>query len=135
MRSVGITAYGALSRGLIGGWANDPLAPGDIRHRMPRFEGAEAEANLRLVAALQDIAAARGASTAQIAYAWVFAQGDDIVPLIGTKRRDRLADALGALELTLTVADLAAIEVAVRKDAAAGARYGAAQMAVLDSER
>ena len=71
----------------------------------------------------------------QIAIAWVVAQGKDILPLVGARRRDRLAEALGALDVTLSAADLAAITAAVPKDAAAGDRYAAPQMASLDSER
>lgn len=72
---------------------------------------------------------------AQLAIAWVAAQGNDIVPLVGARRRDRLSEALGALDLALTPDDLAAIEQAVPKGAAAGERYDAKQMAVLDSEK
>lgn len=84
---------------------------------------------------LREIAASKGASVAQLAIAWVAAQGDDIVPLVGARRRDRLSEALGALDLALTPDDLAAIEQAVPKGAAAGERYDAKQMAVLDSEK
>ncbi len=73
--------------------------------------------------------------TAQVAIAWVARQGDDIIPFIGARRRDRLAEALGSLDVTLTAKDIAAIELAVPKDAAAGARYPDAAMAGLDSER
>jgi aryl-alcohol dehydrogenase-like predicted oxidoreductase len=81
------------------------------------------------------IGEAKGASVAQIAIAWVAAQGTDIVPLIGARRRDRLTESLGALEVTLSADDLARIERAVPKDSAVGARYPAAAMAQLDSER
>jgi pyridoxine 4-dehydrogenase len=76
-----------------------------------------------------------GATVAQVAIAWVLARGDDVVPLVGARRRDRLTEALGALELDLTPDDLARIEVAVPAEAVAGERYAAEQMAVLDSER
>ena len=133
---VGITAYGVLSRGLISGhWRKDAAGAGDWRAHSPRFQGDNAERNLALVEALRRIAAGRGVSVAQIAIAWVLAQGDEIVPLIGARRPDQLAEALGALELRLTSADLAAIEGAVPKGAAAGERYAPAQMAQLDSER
>ena len=85
--------------------------------------------------ALRQVAAARGVSVAQAAIAWVVAQGHDIVPLVGARRRDRLVEALGALAVTLGPEDLAAIERAVPKGAAAGARYPEAAMAALDSER
>jgi aryl-alcohol dehydrogenase-like predicted oxidoreductase len=74
-------------------------------------------------------------TTAQLAIAWVAARGPDIVPLIGTKHRDRLAEAIGSLELTLTPADLADLEAAVPHDQVAGDRYDPGQMAALDSER
>jgi aryl-alcohol dehydrogenase-like predicted oxidoreductase len=133
---IGITAYGVLSRGLISGtWTRDAAAPGDFRAHSPRFQGANADRNLALVEALRVIANVKGVSVAQIEIAWVAAQGNDIVPLVGSRRRVQLDEALGALEVTLTSADLAAIEQAVPKGAAAGDRYAAAQMATLDSER
>ncbi|MFI0842497.1 aldo/keto reductase [Mesorhizobium sp. IMUNJ 23232] len=133
---IGITAYGVLSRGLISGhWSKDRKVERDFRAHSPRFQGDNLDRNLALVEALRRVAEAKGVSVAQIAIAWVAAQGDDIVPLVGARRRDRLAEALGALAVTLTAADLAAIEQAVPKDAAAGERYASAQMAMLDSER
>jgi aryl-alcohol dehydrogenase-like predicted oxidoreductase len=101
----------------------------------PRFQGENLDANLALVEALRAVAEAKGVTTAQAAIAWVAAQGDDIVPLIGARRRDRLTEALGALEVSLSTEDLAAIEAAVPKDAVAGTRYAEAMMAHLDSER
>src|SRR6266436_10285484 len=133
---IGITAYGVLSRGLISGhWRKDTLAPGDFRAHSPRFQGANVDANLALVEALRHIAAAKNISVAQVAIAWVAQQGDDIVPLIGARRRDRLAEALGSLDAALTAKDMAAIELAIPKGAAAGARYPGAAMADLDSEK
>jgi aryl-alcohol dehydrogenase-like predicted oxidoreductase len=133
---VGVTAYGVLSRGLISGhFRKGETGEGDFRTHSPRFEGENVDNNLALVEALRAIASAKGATVAQIAIAWVLTQGADIVPLIGARRRDRLDEALGALDVALTAEDLAAIERAVPKGAAAGERYGAAQMAILDSER
>jgi aryl-alcohol dehydrogenase-like predicted oxidoreductase len=132
---IGVTAYGVLSRGLLNPATATPSGPGDSRGRFPRFRGENLERNLALVAALEAVAAARGVTTAQLAIAWVCAQGDDIVPLIGTKRRDRLAEALAALDLKLAASDLAAIEAAVPAGAVAGDRYDEPQMAALDSER
>jgi aryl-alcohol dehydrogenase-like predicted oxidoreductase len=133
---IGITAYGVLSRGLISGhWTKAPTAPDDFRGHSPRFQGENLDRNLALVEALRAVADAKGATVAQIAIAWVMAQGDDIVPLIGARRPDRLAEALGALEVTLSADDLAAIERAAPKGAAAGERYAAPQMAMLDSEK
>ena len=133
---IGVTAYGVLSRGLISGhWQPaQNLAGNDFRAHSPRFQGENAERNLALVDALRKIADAKGVSVAQIAIAWVAAQGADIVPLVGARRRDRLTEALGALDVVLSANELAAIEQAVPKGAAAGDRYAAAQMASLDSE-
>ena len=134
--NIGITAYGVLSRGLISGhWDKNAVHATDFRAHSPRFQGGNVDRNLALVEALRAIASAKGVTVAQIAIAWVGAQGDDIVPLIGARRRDRLTEALGALDVALGPADLAAIEAAVPKGAAAGQRYAAAQMAMLDSER
>ncbi|MDX2598755.1 aldo/keto reductase [Streptomyces caniscabiei] len=134
---IAVTAYGVLSRGLISGhFTHDrQLAPGDFRAFSPRFQGENLRHNLDLVEALRKIAEQKGASVAQIAIAWVLSRGEDIVPLVGARRRDRLAEALGALEVRLDADDLAAIESAVPADAAAGDRYPAAQLAHLDSER
>ncbi|UXY35712.1 aldo/keto reductase [Streptomyces albidocamelliae] len=134
---IGVTAYGVLSRGLISGhFSRDrQLAAGDFRAHSPRFQGDNLQHNLNLVDALRKIAEQRGASVAQIAIAWVLSRGEDIVPLIGARSRERLTESLGALAVTLDAADLAAIEEAVPADAAAGDRYPTAQMAHLDSER
>ena len=133
---IGITAYGVLARGLISGhWQKDAAARGDVRLHNPRFQAENADANLALVEALRIVANVKGASVAQIAIAWVAAQGNDIVPLAGARRTVQLDEALGALDVTLTPADLTMIEQAIPKGAAAGARYAEAQMAALDSER
>ncbi|WP_351231949.1 aldo/keto reductase [Streptomyces sp. NPDC002133] len=133
---IGVTAYGVLSRGLISGHftSDRKLAANDFRGMSPRFQGENLKHNLDLVEQLRKIAEQKGASVAQIAIAWVLARGEDIVPLVGARRRDRLSEALGALAVTLDAADLEAIERAVPADAAAGARYPEAQMAHLDSE-
>ncbi len=133
---IGVTAYGVLSRGLIGGhWTPDAAGAGDFRAFSPRFQPGNVETNLALVEALRRVADAKGATVAQLAVAWVAAQGRDVTPLVGARRRDRLTEALGSLDLTLTPEDLAAIERAVPPDAAAGARYPDAMLAHLDSER
>ncbi len=132
---ISITAYGVLSRGLISGhWQKDAAAPTDFRAYSPRFQGENVDKNLALVEALKAIADKKGASVAQIAIAWVAAQGKDIIPIVGARRRDRLTESLGSLDVALTGEDLEAIEKAVPKGSAAGARYTAAQMAHLDSE-
>jgi aryl-alcohol dehydrogenase-like predicted oxidoreductase len=132
---IGITAYGVLSRGLISGHWRATSGSGDFRSLSPRFQGGNLDHNLSLVEALRAIAADKGVSVAQLAIAWVLSRGEDIVPLVGARRRDRLTEALGALDVTLTDADLRAIESAVPADAAAGERYATAQMAHLDSEK
>jgi aryl-alcohol dehydrogenase-like predicted oxidoreductase len=131
---IAVTAYGILSRGLLSS-GTARLAPGDPRTRFPRFSGDNHARNLELLAALEAIAEEHETSAAQLAIAWVASRGDDIIPLIGTKRRDRLAEALTALDLTLSADDLAAIEAAVPAAAVAGDRYDRAQMANLDAER
>ncbi|WP_426269645.1 aldo/keto reductase [Dyella kyungheensis] len=133
---IGITAYGVLSRGLISGhWDKDSARKGDFRAMSPRFQAGNVDHNLALVEALRGIAERKQVSVAQLAIAWVAAQGEDIVPLVGARRRDRLQEALGSLDVSLSADDLATIEAAVPKGAAAGDRYAAAQMAHLDSER
>jgi aryl-alcohol dehydrogenase-like predicted oxidoreductase len=133
---IGVTAYGVLSRGLISDTLQpSSLAADDFRAHSPRFQGDNLTHNLALVDALRKLAAERGVSVAQLAIAWVLSRGDDIVPLVGARRRDRLTEALGALTIALTPQELAVIEATVPADSAAGARYAAPQMASLDSER
>jgi aryl-alcohol dehydrogenase-like predicted oxidoreductase len=134
---IAITAYGVLSRGLISGHftRGRQLAAGDFRAFSPRFQGDNLRHNLDLVEALRKIAEQKGVSVAQIAIAWVLSRGEDIVPLIGARSRERLTEALGALDVTLDAGDLAAIEEAIPVGSAAGERYPAAAMAHLDSER
>ena len=134
---IGVTAYGVLSRGLISGhWSKEKtFDPRDFRAHIPRFHAENIDQNLALVEAIKSIADAKNATVAQIAIAWVLSRGDDVVPLIGARRRDQLAESLGALALTLSRDDLAALEKALPKGAAAGARYAEAQMAHLDSEK
>jgi aryl-alcohol dehydrogenase-like predicted oxidoreductase len=133
---IGITAYGVLARGLISGrWNKAGAGPGDVRTMTPRFQAGNVDANLALVEALRQIADAKGASVAQIAIAWVAAQGSDIVPLIGSRRREQLSEALGALDVELDARDLAAIAAAVPRGAIAGGRYPDALLKGMDSEK
>jgi aryl-alcohol dehydrogenase-like predicted oxidoreductase len=132
---VSITAYGVLSRGLISGNWKQPSGKADFRAYLPRFTGENLDKNLKLVEALRAIAASKKATVAQIAIAWVLSRGQEIVPLIGARTRERLSESLGALNVKLSKGDLAAIEKAVPPDAAAGARYPEQMMAHLDSER
>jgi aryl-alcohol dehydrogenase-like predicted oxidoreductase len=134
---IAITAYGVLSRGLISGHfsADRELSRGDFRAHAPRFQGENLERNLALVEQLRTIAEEHGASVAQLAIAWVLSRGEEIVPLIGARTRERLQEAIGALDLELSAGDLSRIEQAMPADAAAGERYPEAGMAQLDSER
>jgi aryl-alcohol dehydrogenase-like predicted oxidoreductase len=130
---IGLTAYGVLSRGLISGhWsAGQAAAPGDNRGFSPRFSSGNVEHNLALVEALRRVAEAKGCTVAQLAIAWVAAQGEDIVPLVGARTRERLTEALPASQLDLTADDLAEIDRAVPAGAARGDRYPSAFMSGL----
>ncbi|HTV76735.1 MAG TPA: aldo/keto reductase [Steroidobacteraceae bacterium] len=134
---VDITAYGVLSRGLISGhWsAQATQTAQDFRAHSPRFQGENLAHNLALVEKLRGIADSIGASVAQVAIAWVLAQGADIIPLIGARRRDRLSEALGAMHLRLSEAELTALTEAIPANAAAGGRYPATALDHLDSEK
>ncbi len=132
---IGITAYGVLSRGLLSGRLPPAGNKGDLRMvRMPRFQQGNVEQNLRLVEGLRQIGSEKGASPAQLALAWVRSCGDDILPVMGARRRDQLKESLDALDLKLSAADLARIDAAVSPELTAGTRYDTPQMAHLDSE-
>jgi aryl-alcohol dehydrogenase-like predicted oxidoreductase len=133
---IGITAYGILSRGLLSDSFEPgrPAQPGDMRSRFPRFNEDNAQRNAELVNRLREIAHGRDATVSQLAIAWVASRGDDIVPLIGARRRDQLQEALAGLSLRLSGDELRALEEAAPPEAVAGTRYAAPQMAHLDSE-
>ena len=130
---IGITAYGVLSRGLLSG--SVPAAKGDLRAHLPRFRDENLARNQPLIDALNAAAAARGVTPAQLAIAWVLSRGEDIIPVIGARRRLQLEESLGALQIRLTDAELRDLERAVPADAIAGTRYDERQMAALDSEK
>ncbi|WP_312270427.1 aldo/keto reductase [Pseudomonas sp.] len=133
---IGITAYGVLSRGLISGhWSKDRGGEQDFRAISPRFQGSNLDANLKLADTLKVIAQEKGVTAAQMAIAWVLARGEDIVPLVGARTRERLHESLGALDIMLTAEELARIEQAIPANAAAGERYPTAQLAHMDSEK
>lgn len=134
---IAVTAYGVLSRGLLSGhWSRERSQDtADFRGYLPRFTGENLERNLSLVESLRTIADEKGATVAQVAIAWVLAQGDDVIPLVGARRRERLDEALGASNVQLDYNDLARIEEAVPQEAVAGERYDAGQMTMLDSEK
>lgn len=134
---IAITAYGVLARGLLSGhWTRERELPkNDFRAYNPRFTGENLDKNLRLVDALREIALEKGVTVAPVAIAWALSRGNDIIPLVGARRRERLTEALGALDLELSAEELAKIEAAVPTEAVAGDRYPTPMMAHLDSER
>jgi len=132
---IGVTAYGVLSRGLLGGNVQS-LGEKDTRRRAyPRFQGENLKHNLALVQALQEVATGKGATVPQLAFAWVMSRGPDIFPLIGARNREQLKDLLGAVNLKLTKEDLETMERAVPAGEVLGGRYEPTQMSRLDSER
>ena len=132
---IGMTAYGVLSRGLISESALSGGSRSGFRSHSPRFQGENFDKNLNLVRALKAIADEKGCTVAQLAIAWVASRGPEIVPLIGARKRERLAEAIGALNVSLSADDLARIDAAAPASAVAGDRYAPEQMALLDSER
>ena len=127
---IGFVPYSPLGRGFLTGQFRKPedVAEGDYRRTAPRFQGENFDRNLALVDAIAEVARDKGCATSQVALAWVLAQGDDIVPIPGTKRRPYPQENLGALDVELTVDDLARLDRALPPGAAAGTRYPAAQM-------
>jgi aryl-alcohol dehydrogenase-like predicted oxidoreductase len=122
---IGFVAYSPLGRGFLTGQIKSPddFAPDDRRRDWPRFQGENFQRNLDLVRRIEEIAADKGCSPAQLALAWVLAQGEDIVPIPGTRREERLAENLSALEVTLTDDELAQIDEVLPPGLAAGTRY------------
>ena len=127
---IGLVAYSPLGRGLLTGVVADPntMADSDARRRHPRFLPENIAGNMALVHRVQQIARQKNCTPGQLALAWLLAQGDDIVPIPGTKRKDRLVENIGALAVHLGADDLAEIAKAVPIGAVAGARYPEAQM-------
>jgi pyridoxine 4-dehydrogenase len=133
---IGLTAYGVLSRGFISGhWSKAREGDGDFRSINPRFQGENLDNNLQLVEKLREQARAKGVTVAQLAIAWALAKGKDIVPLVGARKRDRLDESLGALDLELGPSDVEQIERIVPPAAVAGTRYHEYLIGQLDSER
>src|SRR5262245_16816096 len=131
---IGFVPYSPLGRGFLTGEIKrfEDLAEDDFRRHSPRFQGENFDENLKLVARIGDLAAEKGVSKSQLALAWVLAQGDDVVPIFGTKRRSYLAENLRALDVVLTTADLTRIEAVAPKGAAAGERYPEIGRALID---
>ena len=130
---IGVTAYGVLSRGMLTG--STPQGPKDFRAFMPRFTSANREKNQSLVDALAGVAKARNTTPAALAIAWVMAKGPRMIPVVGARTRKQLHDALLALELQLTTAEITALETAISADAVAGTRYPEAMLRHMDSEK
>jgi aryl-alcohol dehydrogenase-like predicted oxidoreductase len=131
-RELGISfvAYAPIARGLISSEIADPstLTDGDTRKRQPRYSGDNLAHNKSLVAKVEAMAKAKGCTVAQLAIAWVLAQGPDLIPIPGTKQKKRLAENIGALDVKLSAADVASLSSAVPPGAAKGTRYPEAQM-------
>jgi len=122
---IGFVPYSPLGRGFLSGEVRsvDDMAPDDFRRNSPRFQGENFARNLTLVDRVKEVAASKGVTPSQLALAWLLAQGGDIVPIPGTKRRTYLEENAGALSVRLSAQDLARIEEAAPKGAAAGERY------------
>ena len=132
---IGIVPYSPLGRGFLTGAITTPddFDADDFRRHNPRFQGENFTHNLELVDAVRGAARQRGCTPGQLALAWVLAQGDDVVPIPGTKRRPYLEENVGALSVTLTAEDIAQLDAIVPKDAVAGSRYPQANYAYGDS--
>ena len=128
---IGVVAYSPLGRGFLSGRITSPddFGEDDFRRNHPRFTGENFARNLELVDQVRQLAASKGVTPSQLAIAWVLAQGDDVVPIPGTKRRRYLEENAGALEVELTGEDLAAIEEVTPRGSVAGARYNPEMMA------
>lgn len=122
---IGYVAYSPLGRGFLGGKIrdNESLSSSDRRRQMPRFQPENLTRNLRLLRALEELATAKGCTPAQIALAWVLAQGDDIIPIPGTKRRGYLEENVRAVDLELNAEELARLDRSFPPGAAGGERY------------
>ena len=130
---IGVTAYGVLSRGLVSGAR--PSEKSDFRRFLPRFTGAAGDANRQLIATLDTLAAGHGVTTPELAIAWALHQGDDIVPLLGSRTVAQVESSLKALDLRLTTEDLAALDQTFSAAQIQGTRYDKVAMTHLDSER
>ena len=127
---IGFVPYSPLGRGFLAGTAKraEAYPADDYRHNDPRFQGANYDANMALLATVQSVAAAHGVSAAQVALAWLLAQGSDIVPIPGSKRRATLEDSVGAVNVVLSMAELETLSAAAAVGGTAGLRYGNPRM-------
>ncbi|MEU4726023.1 aldo/keto reductase [Nonomuraea dietziae] len=127
---IGLVPFSPLGRGFLTGWYNsvEGLAENDVRRSQPRFADGNLERNLAIVAKLNELAAAKGVTAGQLALAWMQYRGDDVVPIPGTRRQQYLEENLAALDVELSLEDLAAIEAAAPPDQVAGTRYDATSL-------
>lgn len=131
---VGLVPFSPLGRGFLTGAVKraEDYEEGDFRRNDPRYQGVNFDMNMRAVDVVRTVAARHGANAAQVALAWVLAQGDDVVPIPGTKRADRLAENVAAAAVVLTAADLGELDAALPAGGTAGPRYGETMMAMVD---
>ena len=131
---IGLVAYSPLGRGFLTGAVSkvDDLAANDFRRHNPRFQGENLERNNVLAQRVRDLAAEKKCTPAQLALAWILAQGQDVVPIPGTRSQERLQENAAAADVTLSADDLAKIGEAVPRDLVAGERYPEASMALLN---
>jgi aryl-alcohol dehydrogenase-like predicted oxidoreductase len=131
---IGFVPFSPLGRGFLTGQLKSPddFEPDDMRRGLPRFSGENFQRNLDLVEKVRELAAAKGVTAGQLALAWLLAQGNDVAPIPGTKRRKYLTENLGAVDVTLTAQELAALDEAFPPDAVAGERYSEAAMKAVE---
>jgi aryl-alcohol dehydrogenase-like predicted oxidoreductase len=131
---IGFVPFSPLGRGFLTGQLKSPddFEPDDMRRGLPRFSGENFQRNLDLVEKVRSLAEAKGVTAGQLALAWLLAQGNDVVPIPGTKRRKYLAENLGAVDVELSAEELAALDEAFPPDAVAGERYSPAAMKAVD---
>ena len=131
---IGLVPFAPLGRGFLTGSVKraEDYPQGDFRRGDPRYQGEHFDANMRAASAVRDMAAKKGATSGQIALAWLLHKGPDIVPIPGTKRRKYLEENLGAADLSLTSEEMAALDVALAPEKVSGPRYGEKQMATVD---
>lgn len=134
---IGFVAYSPLGRGFLTGQFKsiDDLPADDYRRHAPRFQGENFQKNLELVTKVEELAALKGCTPSQLALAWLLAQGDDVVPIPGTKRLKYLDENLAAVDLRLTPEELAEIDAVLPPNSVAGARYQAANMQAIDRSK
>ena len=126
--------FSPLGRGFLSGAAQraEDYPRGDYRRNDPRFQGSNFDANMRAAAVVREVASAHGATSAQVALAWLLAKGEDVVPIPGTKRRTYLEEDVGAADLRLSAADVARLDAALPPEAVAGPRYNERMMSYID---